>query len=515
MKHLIGNDRNQIQFFSLEELIDQNNEVRLIDLFVNSLNLGELGFAEKNKDHSKGGRPAYTNATLLKLFIFGYLNRIRSSRQLEKESKRNIELMWLIQGLRPDHNTIANFRKDNPDAIRNVFKSTVAIAKNFNLIGGKILAGDGTKLRAQNSKKNNFNAAKLERNIEYINQKLDEYNQLLAQQDGDKNLTEKTEKRIKTYKKRKEKYKDFQKQLEEKQITQISTSDPESRLIMVRNNISEVAYNVQATVDEKNCLPIDYKVTNENDAKAMAEMIERSVDTLAHKDFTLLLDKGYHSGEEFKKAAELEVEVLVAIPDLSASSVAPHPDYNLSQFIYNEETDTFTCPEGNTMSTNGHWYKKSRDRKGKPKQKPMLLKQYKTAACKTCPVYELCTRAKDKRGRVIERNEYSAYLENNRRKMEQNPELYRKRQAIVEHPFGIIKRGWGFDHIMTKKTMKHASADVGLIFTSFNLKRLFNILSVKELKVYLSTLQFYFYSFLKHFEPIYNLRFFNSKIEAI
>ena len=158
MKFILGKDRNQISFFCLEEQIEHNHEIRLIELFVNSINLADAGF---KLDFIENGRPAYHPGDLLKLFLYGYLNRIRSSRQLEKECKRNIELMWLMRGLVPDHNTIANFRKDNPQAIKNVFRSTVKLAQHFQLIGGKLIAGDGTKLRAQNSKKNNFNEKKI------------------------------------------------------------------------------------------------------------------------------------------------------------------------------------------------------------------------------------------------------------------------------------------------------------------------------------------------------------------
>src|SRR5680860_1593695 len=176
MRFIIGKDRKQAALFpvSLEESIEIENEVRAIDLFVNSLDLEKMGF----KVHfPEGGRPAYHPAVLLKLFIYGYLNRMRSTRILEKECRRNIEMMWLIEQLSPDHNTIANFRKDNPDAIKKVFRATVQLAKNFNLIG--------TKLRAQNSKKNNFNTKKIDRHLKYIDNKLEQYNQDIARADGE------------------------------------------------------------------------------------------------------------------------------------------------------------------------------------------------------------------------------------------------------------------------------------------------------------------------------------------
>lgn len=194
MKFISGKDRSQIEMFSLEQIIDQNNEVRLIDLFVGSLTLADFGFKTHFVDN---GRPAYHPSDLLRLFIYGYLNRIRSSRQLEKEYKRNLEVMWLMRGLAPDHNTIANFRKDNPKAIQKVFRATVQLAKHFDLIGGKLIAGDSTKMRAQNSKKNNFNQRKVERHIAYIDSKLEEYSGILASEDGDADKKKKRRTKLK------------------------------------------------------------------------------------------------------------------------------------------------------------------------------------------------------------------------------------------------------------------------------------------------------------------------------
>lgn len=221
---------------------------------------------------------------------------------------------------------------------------------------------------------------------------------------------------------------------------QISTSDPESRQLIVRNMITEVAYNLQSTVDAKHNIPINFEITNENDSKAMGGMLEQAVETLGHNEFTAVFDKGYHTGTEFETADKLGVEVLVAVPDLPSSSMAPDPAYNISEFVYNEDSDTYTCPQGNTLKSNGKWYSKSRNHPGRKKQTPIQMKQYKTNACKTCFVYDLCTRAKNKRGRVIERLVYAHLLEKNKQRMIEHYEIYRQRQAIVEHPFGTIKR---------------------------------------------------------------------------
>jgi transposase len=244
MKYINGKDRDQLEIFSLEQAIDANNEVRLIDAFVKSIDLEQVGFSV---DFGENGRPAYHPGDLLRLYLYGYLNRIRSSRHLEKECKRNLELMWLLRGLAPDHNTIANFRKDNPQAIKKVFRMTVQLAKQFDLIGGQLLAGDSTKLRAQNSKKNNFNPKKIALHLNRIDEKLDAYNQELAAADGDPASQSAIKKQLIKYRGQRRKYEHMQQVLEETSETQISTSDPDSRQMITRNHITEVAYNVQST----------------------------------------------------------------------------------------------------------------------------------------------------------------------------------------------------------------------------------------------------------------------------
>jgi len=327
MKFIQGHNRNQIHLFpvSLDQSIDPENEVRIIDLFVESLSIKDYGF---RTDFQENGRPAYHPTDLLKLFIYGYLNKVRSSRDLEKECKRNIEVMWLLKSLTPDHNTIANFRRDNPKAIKKVFRATVQIARHFELIGGNLIAGDSTKLRAQNSKKNNFNQANIDRHIAYIDNKLEEYNSVLSENDGNADNKEQIKEEIQKQLERKEKYREIEKQLKESGESQISTNDPESRQIVIHNNITEVAYNVQTTVDAKNNIPIDYKVTNQNDSRAMGNMVQRAKSILRTNEFTALYDKGYHTGSELKTAQEPGVETIVAIPDVPSTSQAPDHDYN-------------------------------------------------------------------------------------------------------------------------------------------------------------------------------------------
>ena len=478
MKFIQGLNRNQINLFpvSLDESIEPGNEVRIIDLFVDSLSIKDFGF---RRDFNENGRPAYHPEDLLKLFIYGYLNKCRSSRDLEKECKRNIEVMWLLRCLKPDHNTIANFRRDNPKAIKKVFRATVQIAKHFDLIGGKLIAGDSTKLRAQNSKKNNFNQAKIDRHIAYIDKKLEEYTVALSESDGDNRQV--IEETISRHKERKEGYIKLEQQLKESGEAQISVSDPESRQIMLRNNITEVAYNVQTTVDEKNNIPIDYKVTNQNDSKAMGNMVQRAKSILGTNDFTVLYDKGFHTGSELKTAQELGVETIVAVPSPPSTSQAPDHYYNYENFKYNREDDTYTCPQGEVLRTNGSWYKQ-RSSSGNIS----MFKQYKTKACRRCPAHSMCTRSENQR--LIQRSEYAEYYERNLINTREKEHLYKRRQAIVEHPYGTIKRQWGFSYILTKKGIERASSDVGFMLIAYNLRRICNILTMNLLKEYLRML---------------------------
>ena len=387
-----------------------------------------------------------------------------------------------MKGLVPDHNTISNFRKDNPKAISRVFRATVQLASHFDLIGGKLVAGDSTKLRAQNSKKNNFNPNKIERHIAYIDAKLEQYQEALDKEDGDESEKKILETKIQKHSLQKKKYISYQNTIDTTGVTQVSTSDPDSRQIMTRNNISEVAYNVQTVVDAKNNIPIDFKVTNENDSKAMGGMLRRAKTILGHTDFIAIYDKGYHTGSEFDYASRLGIDVLVAIPDVA--SHAPDTAFDVEHFRYDKATDSFTCPANKTLTTNGNWYNKTN---GKSITK---MKHYKTSACLSCALFSRCT--VNKKGRLIERSQHADLIYENKVRIQNNYEVYRRRQAIVEHPYGVIKRQWDFYYIMTKKTIKHASADVGMIFTAYNLRRIFNLIDKNLLKEYLKVVAFYF-----------------------
>lgn len=505
MKYIQGQNREQTYLFpvSLNDAVEAENEVRLIDVFVDSLKLDEFGF---KSDFIENGRPAYHPTDLLKLFIYGYLNQVRSSRKLEKECKRNIEVMWLLRNLSPDHNTISNFRRDNPKAIKKVFRETVKIAKHFNLIGGTLIAGDSTKLRAQNSKKNNFNQKKIDRHLEYIENKLDEYEKALAENDGDK---DEIKKEIDKQNQRKDGYKKLEQQLKESGQSQISTSDPDSRHQITRNNITEVSYSAQTTVDAKNNIPIDYKITNANDKRAMGNMLRRAKTILQHNNFTALYDKGYHTGRELAIIDELNINTLVAIPPFSGASHAPDLKYDVEHFDYNPETDTYTCPQGNTLKTTGYWHVA----KNPNGEIAYRFRNYTTPKCKKCEVRPLCTKSAAN-GKQVRRSEFATNIENNKKRIQNSQKLYKRRQAIVEHPFGTIKRQWGFNYIITKRGMQRASSDFGFTMIAYNLRRIINIIGLNQLKQYLVSIEQLFCTNIVRFKPfLINFLIFKQQIE--
>jgi len=474
-----GSDRKQGQLLpvSVEDYVSCDNPARVIDAFVDSLDIKKAGFTKSKlrKDGPKGS-PAYDPADMLKLYLYGYMNRIRTTRKLENECRRNLELIWLLNGLQPKYRAIAYFRAENKKAIRLVFRQFVVMMKSWDLIGGQTIAVDGSKLRAVNSKKNNYNQKKIDRHIKYIDDKIEEYLKQLELQDKKENKEKKIKVKqcLEDFEMRKQKYQALEKQLKETGQDQISTTDPESKTLLIRGQITEVAYNAQTSVDDKHNLCIDYKALNTNDRKILSTMGARSKVILKEESFDLLADKGYHNGEELQKSKDMNITTYVAPPERKHNKPIPTVEYYGEHFTCNPENDTYTCPQGETMRTNGSWYKKV------SRNSTSLVRHFKTKACRHCPVRHLCTTSPKERGRVIERSQYQQAVEENNMRVYTEKEKYRRRQEIVEHPFGVIKRQWGYDHVLVKGLGK-VEAELGLIFTVYNLRRMITILGAKEL----------------------------------
>lgn len=331
---------------AIDDYITEDNEVRVIEAYVNSLDLNKLGFTKAT--FKSTGRPPYDPKDLLKLYLYGYLNRIRSSRRLEAEATRNIEVIWLLRKLRPDFKTIADFRKDNKKALKNIFRDFNKLLEKWDLFGKELIAIDSSKFRAQNSKKNNYNAKKIDRHLKYIDQKIDRYLEELDEEDekekGVRKVSKKEiDKRIKELQERKMKYESYQKELQENNKKEISTTDADARLMSNNNNGVEVSYNVQTTVDAKNKLILDFKVTSHpNDLGELDNMALRAKKLFKGKSFTVLADKGYYKKEDLKKCLKEEI-----IPYVAKQSYANGPgkkEFYGENFSYDKERNIYICP---------------------------------------------------------------------------------------------------------------------------------------------------------------------------
>jgi|CXWL01.1.fsa_nt_gi transposase len=474
MAHIPASDRTQLKMISLEEMVMPDSVARAIDAFVSALPLAELGFDVSTADT---GRSPFHPSVFLKLYLYGYMNRIRSSRKLEAECKRNLELMWLLGELTPAFRSIADFRAEHGEQIRNVFKTLVRFSKNNGLIEGSLIAVDGTKVRAQNSKKNNFNQKKIDRHVEYIDNKVNEYMELLQENDRSENdskglLSKKEiETAVKKLKDRKEGYKQLSRELIKTGQEQLSTTDPDAKQMIIRGAITEVAYNLQTAVDEKNNLVVHYEASQNNDRNALHRVAYAAKETLNQKKVEVLADKGYHNGGQIDKCTTDGITTYVAPQEHVHNAPVPTADYLIEKFSYNEKRDCYTCPAGQQLTTNGNWYDKSR---GKYDYK---VKHYKTSTCMECAIMSQCTM--NKKGRLIERSQFQKSVDMNNKRVRINMDKYKKRQCINEHVFGIIKRQWGFDHTLMKG-LKKVDAETGFIFTAYNFRRIINIIGIEK-----------------------------------
>lgn len=359
MQHIQSQNRNQIEFSSLESQIEAENSVRFIEAFVTHLDLKQLQY--KVPQLKTEGRPSYESKVFLKLYLYGYLNGIRSSRKLERESKRNIELQWLLSKLTPNYHSIADFRKDNGKALRNTFKLFVLFLKEAELIGGNTVAIDGTKVRAHNSKKNNYNPKKIERHLKYIEDKTNEYLQELEQNDKEESNIKVTgiKEKIARLSQNKIKYELLEAKLEASGAPQISTTDSDSRALLVQGQVVEVCYNIQTAVDEKHKLIVATHTINRNDRNALSAIAKEAKHNLEAEEITVILDKGYHNGGEIQKCKDAGITTIVAQQEIvNSNEKGTTPEYLVTKFTYNKEADTYICPAGQTLRTQGTWHRK-------------------------------------------------------------------------------------------------------------------------------------------------------------
>jgi transposase len=469
MHHVKSESRNQMQIFCLEQMIAQDSFVRIIDFFVDTIDLKSFGF--KHVTLKDEGRPPIHPAQLLKLLIYGYRYGVRSSRKLEREAMLNIEARWLLGEVVPSNKTIANFRKDHAEQFRAIFRKFVFLLKQLDLIEGKTIAIDSFKVRAQNSLKNNFNQAKIDRHLDYINARLAEFEKAMDEADRAEDKAELATK-IETQNTRKAKYEALEEQIKETGKDQISTTDTDAQSVVLQRGITVVGYNVQGAVDAKHKLITHFDTGSVNDTNALAAVAIETKEILQVEKMDVLADKGYHTGQQIQQCEQNQITTYVS-PKEPASN---NPDiFPITQFTYNAENDCYTCPANQTLTTNGTWYTHS----SKGHKSDYKFQRYNNVpACKVCPMQSQCTTSK-KNGRNIDRSEFASLMEQNAERVKQNPDYYKQRQQLAEHPWGTIKRQRGFDHVLTRGKTK-ILGEVSLVFIGYNLARCANIVDGLE-----------------------------------
>jgi transposase len=480
-----GEDREQIILFpeSIEEYVAENDTARVIDAYIDSLELANLGF---NRWQPKDtGRPAYNPKDLLKLYIYGYMNRIRSSRRLETESKRNLEAIWLLRKLTPDHKTISDFRKDNPKALKNVFRHFVRLCAELGLYGKELVAIDGSKFKAVNSKDRNFTKTKLKDRLERLDKKIDKYIEELDKNDREEEAAvkeksgEEIKKIIKELKERKTRYQGYADELEETGEAQKSLTDSESRL-MPANGRMDVCYNVQVAVDAKNKLIAGFEVTNKtNDVNQITPMAEQVKETLEVETIKVTADEGYSGASDIAAAIQIGVEPHIAGTDYDICIPAEGggqieiTKHAKGRCVYVRDRNIAVCPMGKTLYPK--YYKKSSGQ----------AIFHNTVVCKTCT----CRCTAEARGLryevVMAKGEFKTDYNDKGLFVKQihvkpKKEIYVQRKSLAEHPFGTVKRAMDGGYCLTKGKRK-TTGEFALIFLAYNIKRVINILGGKDL----------------------------------
>jgi transposase len=482
MQFIQGNNRHQTYFTTTDDEVSSDNAVRLMDAFIDKLDLQKLGFI--NTVHKSEGRPPYAPAILLKLYLYGYLNKIRSSRKLEKECSRNIELQWLLQKLQPNYHTIADFRKVHAVPLQSMFKVYVQFLSDAGLLGKTTIGIDGSKFKSVNSKKNNYNQKKIDKHRAFIEDKTTKYLHELDELDKEENASagdclqikkEKITRGLAKLKERTIKYDTLQQHLDNTTDKQISTNDADSRSIIIVKNIVEVAYNTQNAVDDKHNLIVHTQATNTNDGKALYKAAIQAKENLQlqkEEAIMILADKGYHTGAELQHCQQDNMITHVAYKEQpSVKHIAN--EFLAESFLYDKEADTYSCPAGAVLTSLGTWHNKKRE----ANETSYRFKTYRTDSCKTCALKHQCTKLPK---RIIQRSEYQDAVDINDNNIKKNPQYYKRRQAICEHPFGSIKRHWGYTHTLLKGLQK-VNGEMNLIMFCYNFMRTKNILGFEKM----------------------------------
>ena len=464
-----GECRTQITLLpeSLDDYVVETNPVRVVDVFVDELDLKQLGF--EGVQPAVTGRPAYHPAVLLKIYIYGYLNRIQSSRRLEKETQRNIELMWLTGRLMPDFKTIATFRQENGKAIRNVCRQFVMLCQQLGLFSESLVAIDGSKFKAVNNRDRNFTSAKLQRRMEEIESSINRYLTELDTADRQEPTvaqakTERLQDKIAALKAQMKALKDIEVQLNQTPDKQISLTDPDARSMKTRGT-GIVGYNVQTAVDTEHHLIVEHDVINDGvDRSQLSNMAKKARSAMGVDDLTAIADRGYFKSEEILACHEAGITVIV--PKTVTSIATKEGRFSKADFIYDAEKNEYRCPAGQALI----WRFSSIEH-------GLKLNRYWSSVCQNCALKEQCTPSPQRR---ISRWEHEDILDAMQSRLDLAPDSMRIRRQTVEHPFGTLKAWMGATHFLMK-TLAHVRTEMSLHVLAYNLKRVINIIGLKAL----------------------------------
>jgi transposase len=471
-RFVLGVDRVQSTLLPgcLDDFIDESNPVRAIDAFVDALNLAELGF--DGVSPAATGRPSYHPSVLLKLYIYGYLNRVQSSRRLEREAGRNVEVMWLLGRLVPDHKTIADFRKDNCSALRKVCARFVELCREMGLLTKASVAIDGSKFKAVNNRDKNFTRAKVERRRAQLEESVARYLSQLDtadRQEPTEVLAAKATRLKEKLAKLKEemaKLAAYEKQMLASSDQQISLTDPDSRSMATSGRGSGVVgYNVQVAVETEHHLIVTHEVTNSGSDRAqLANVAKQAKAVLETETLEAVADRGYFNSPEI--LACHEAGITVTLPKPLTSGAKSDGRFGKQDFVYLADEDVYRCPAGERLP-----YRYTNEEAGK------ILRRYWTTACSKCPLKSQCTTGPERR---ITRWEHEQLLDDVQRRLDANPQAMRQRRETVEHPFGTIKARMGATHFLMK-TLPKVAAEMALSVLAYNLTRVINILGIGPL----------------------------------
>jgi len=474
-----GQDRHQGMLMPprVEEYVTEENPVRAIDAYVDSIDLAALGFRHTS-GWQRPGQPAYPPKALVKLYLYGYLNQIRSSRKLEKETQRNLEVIWLMQGLRPSYKTIADFRKDNLKALKGVNKDFLQVCKEFGLFGGELVGIDGSFFHGNVNGGNIYTEKQLQKALEKLEKQIEGYLEEMDRADEEEDSVEIDGKSMKekltALKERQQIHKERLKKLRESGEKQLAEVDEEARLLF-KNGKSVAGYNVQIAVDEKHKLLIACEVTNEgNDLKQLEPMAKQAKQVLGVETLKVVADTGYFNGQDFKACIEAGITPYVPEQDWQKRMLR-QGRFSKKSFHYNAELDGYECPAGQLLRRSGSYINKS--------GKLMLRYISKAPVCAQC---EYKARCLPKKGpyRQIDRWEHEDIVEAHRERMcQQGGEKMRQRAALVEHPFATLKQRGGNSHFLLRGKEK-VGTEAALLMLSYNLKRVLKILGLETFRTY-------------------------------